>query len=99
MEAPTRTPQMIGQSLIEMLVTLSLLTGVALGALKVFKASWERLNCQRIAFVSAHQALLGNTSAYLIQARVTEGPDSVTSQAHCGSAFERVGFRKLEANP
>jgi len=89
----------MGQSLVELLATVSLLMLTVVGSGSLFKAAWNRYACSRLAFEQAHRELLGERFSPRSNTLTLRTHASVVSFARCGKVREQVGFERLESIP
>ena len=92
--------------MVEFFLSLGLAATLLAGVAGVLGAEWDRTRCSVIAFESAHRRLVGDerpSLAFLASlgkrpgVRVSETEATVTTEAACGRALERVELVKLEA--
>ena len=86
-----------GQTLLEFLLSASLLTVTISGVGWMLRAEWDRARCAYFVFETTHATLTGRALPRVsTEVRIRDGTTEVSGEARCGSARQEVRLPKLE---
>ncbi|MDR3607347.1 MAG: pilus assembly protein [Oligoflexia bacterium] len=90
-----------GQAVLEFVLSATLLIVIAMGAIEICRAEWQKTRCARFAFEAAHHARIGLPmtpglwgSGIIATAEPIEG--GYRGSARCGAIEESVDLPTLE---